>query len=208
MARNRGSSSCTGQLMMIMLIVAGVFVLMTVLGKPQNPQPQARVITPGVVREAIPLNRLQTTTMVIDQMIQGRTEGNALQEWLFRDELLIQVRGEVIAGVDLSKLTEQDIVIEGEHITINLPPSEIFITRIDESKTTVYERDTGLFTNGDPNLEGQARQYAEQGLLPAACQREILQQAALQAQTNITSLVKMFNFTQVTVNAPPGECSY
>jgi hypothetical protein len=49
--------------------------------------------------------------------------------------LLLVVHGEVIAGMDLSKLQPSDVVISGRSVSIHLPQAEIFTTRLDNAKT-------------------------------------------------------------------------
>lgn len=211
MARDRGSPGCTLQLIIVLVIVLGGMLLLDItpgrlLEGLRPPPPQERELTPAAVRRALPLNRLETTVMVIDQLIEGKREGNMLQNLLFSDRLLLQTRGEVIAGVDMSKLKEADIVVRGKTVSVTLPSTEILGSQLDNSATYVYQRETGLLTSGDPQMESQARMYAEARLIPAACDQQILQQAAAQAQENVTNLLKLLGFEQITVVAPIGEC--
>ncbi|MGC2718646.1 MAG: DUF4230 domain-containing protein, partial [Candidatus Acidiferrales bacterium] len=84
-------------------------------------------------------------------------------------------------------------------ITVQLPPSEVFSTRLDNAKTRVYSRDTGLFTSPDPNLESQVREEAERELQQASLQDGILKTADQNAANTITSLLKGLGFANVTI---------
>jgi hypothetical protein len=73
--------------------------------------------------------------------------------------------------------------LEGELLNVRLPATEILVATLDNDKSYVYDRVTGLFTRGDPTLETQVRQVAEQEILKAATQEGILDQATTNAQT-------------------------
>jgi hypothetical protein len=71
------------------------------------------------------------------------------------------VYGEVVADIDLAGLQTGDVQVQGQMASIHLPAAEIFRTRINNSRTKVYSRDTGLFSSPDPNLEIEVREEAE-----------------------------------------------
>ena len=54
------------------------------------------------------------------------------------------------------------------------PPAEVFIATLDNQKSYVYDRETGIFTKGVNDLETLARQAAEQEILKAAMEDGIL----------------------------------
>jgi hypothetical protein len=173
--------------------------------------PAATAITvdrPAVIRQMQALNRLETYTYLTDQVITAERGGNAFYNFFAGDKLLLVASGEVVAGFDLAKLREQDVVIsaDGGSATVTLPPAEILISRIDNEKTKVYSRDTGIFTQGDPGLESEARRVAEQQIVQAACEAGILDRAATEGKRSIENLVKAFGIDNVQVNAYPGQC--
>src|SRR5206468_2528374 len=106
----------------------------------------------------------------------------------------------------LSKLTQDDVRVNGENITVTLPPSEIFSSALNNDETRVYDRKHGLLARGDTKLETKARQAAEASILQAACDQGILQQAAEEAQVQMSKMLNLLDFKQVTVNAPAGSC--
>src|SRR5262249_4935545 len=125
---------------------------------------------PTVIRQVRALERLETVSYSMDKIITGEHENPVLPAFLAGDKLLLIVHGEVIAGVDLSKLAPRDVVVSGRSVSIHLPQAEIFTTALDNSKTRVYSRETGLFSAPDPNLESEVRQEAERQLRIAALQ--------------------------------------
>jgi hypothetical protein len=101
--------------------------------------------------------------------------------------------------MDLSKLQSSDVVVSGRSVSIHLPPAEIFTTRLDNAKTRVYSRDTGLFSTADPNLEGEVRQEAERQLQAAALQDGILKTADKNARQTLTSMLTGLGFRNVEI---------
>ena len=154
---------------------------------------------PTVVRQIRALQRLETVSYTMDKIISGERENPVLPRFLAGDRLLLVVHGEVIAGVDLSKLQPNDIVVNGRSVSINLPQAEIFTTRLDNAKTRVYSRDTGLFSTPDPDLEGEVRQEAERQLQAAALQDGILKTANKNARQTLTIMLNGLGFGGVQI---------
>lgn len=155
---------------------------------------------PDVVSQIQRLNRLETVSFSVDTVVEGKHTNAVLPDLLFGDRLLLVVHGQVIAGVDLSKLKPEAVQVNGHSVTVDLPPSEIFTTRIDSAKTRVFARTTGLLTPADPNLESETRQTAEAQILQAATGDGILDTARANARGSMESLLHGLGFTNVTVH--------
>jgi hypothetical protein len=156
-----------------------------------------RIDQPTVVRQIQQLQRLETVNFSMDKIISGERDSPYLPKFLVSDRLLLVVHGDVIAGVDLGQLQSQDVAIQGKTISIRIPKSQILVTRLDNSKTRVYSRDTGLFSSPDPNLETEVRQEAERQLQDAALQGNILKTADDNARSTLSALLGSLGFTTV-----------
>jgi len=154
---------------------------------------------PTVIHQIRALQRLETVGYTMDKIISGERENPILPRLLAGDRLLLVVHGEVIPGMDLSKLQPSDVVVSGRSVSIRLPQAEIFTTRLDNAKTRVYSRDTGLFSTADPNLEGEVRQEAERQLQAAALQDGILKTADKNARQTLTSMLTGLGFGNVEI---------
>ncbi len=177
---------------------------------PLAPRPTTiNIDRPAVIREIRGSNRLETATALVDKVIEAGQEGNSLYNLLVGDKLLLVAHGEVIAGFDLSKMHDEDIVLspDGETATITLPPAEILVSRLDNSKTYVYGRQRGLLTKGNVDLESEARRLAEQEIVRAACDDKLLDRAADEGRQRMSALVRALGFKQVTINANTGPCT-
>ena len=160
---------------------------------------QINVDQPTVVRQVQQLQRLETVSYTMDKIISGERDSPYIPKFLVGDRLLLVVHGEAIAGVNLAKLQPKDVTLRGKNISIRLPAAEIFTIRIDNGKTRVYSRDTGLFSSPDPNLETAVRQEAERQLQQAALQDGILKSADQNARNTVSSLLRGFGFSEVDV---------
>jgi uncharacterized protein DUF4230 len=110
------------------------------------------------------------------------------------------VHGEVVAGINLGALQPGDVRVSGSSVSIHLPAAEVFSTRIDNAKTKVFSRDTGLFSSPDPNLETEVRQEAERQLQTAALQDGILKTAGDNARSTISGMLQGFGFHEVDIH--------
>lgn len=160
----------------------------------------------AVVKEMKSLNRLETAQFTIEKIIDAGMSGNAFQNLLFGDRLLFIAHGQVIAGFDLSQLTQDDISISGSAVTITLPQPEIFFVRLDSAQSRVYDRQQGLLNRGDKDLESAARLEAEETIRQAACESGILTEATENGKKQLTPILRSFGFESVTVNVPVGSC--
>src|ERR1700676_859953 len=154
---------------------------------------------PTVVRQIQQLQRLETVSYTMDKIISGEHANAYLPKFLAGDRLLLVVHGEVVAGIDLAGLGTGDVRVQGQKVSIRLPAAEVFSTRIDNARTKVYSRDTGLFSSPDPNLESEVREEAERQLQQAAVTDGILKTAADNARTTITSLLHGLGFREVEI---------
>jgi len=174
-----------------------------------TPTTTLRTDSAAVIRRVQQLNRLETTSFTIEKVIEAGVEGNPFYNLLYKDKLLLIAHGTVVAGIDLSQITESDISIspDGKSLTIRLPPAQILSASLDNSKTRVYQRDSALFAE-NKDLETQARIAAENQILIAACEDGILQKATNDAKAAMTQLLTLADFESVNVvPQSPGQCA-
>ena len=152
---------------------------------------------PTVIRQIRGLDRLETVSYTMEKIIGGERENPILPNFLAGDRLLLIVHGEVIAGIDLSKLQANDVVVKGRSVSVHLPAAEVFTVSVDNQKSKVYSRETGLFSTPDPNLETEVRQEGERQIRDAAMQDGVLDSAAKNARQTLTSLLNGLGFDNV-----------
>lgn len=162
----------------------------------------------SVIKQMRSLSRLETASFTIEKVIDaGTTGGNVFQQFLFGDKILLVAHGQVIAGFDLSQMSDRDIKVSGKTLRFTLPPPQIFVATLDNTQTKVYDRKRGLLADSNTDLESKARSAAETSIKEAACKGDILSQASENARKQLTSLFTSLGFETVTITIPTGTCN-
>lgn len=149
-----------------------------------------------IVHEVRSLARLETIKFSLEKIITAET-GQGVFQWLVGDRLILVAHGEVIAGIDLNKLDPDKLVVRGGILYVQLPDPEIFVVAIDNEQSYVYDRDTGLFTDGQVDLESKARLAAEQEIEKSALKDGILELASQNAESYLGGLFRELGFPEV-----------
>jgi len=168
--------------------------------------------TPDVVVAVRNLARLESAGFHMERVIdlserQSKLFGLIASE----DAILLVAVAEVTAGVDLGKLGEKDVQVsaDGRHVTIELPPAEIFHSALDNERTYVHTRRTGLLAERKETLETQARKEAERTLTAAALEAGILKKADENAKKVVLELTRSLGIAEIEIVTrtplPPSE---
>ncbi|SEG42817.1 Protein of unknown function [Bryocella elongata] len=209
--QRRGGGAFFGVLLSIALgaLALGVFVhharsgLAGRLVSMITGRPMTIVTAPDVIDKIERLSRLETVVYSMDTVVEGNESNPVLPDALAGDKLLMIVHGQTIAGVDLSQLKPESVQItegkDGRTIHLTLPASQVFLTTLDNGKTRVYQRDTGLLVKADPNLETSVRQKAQGELQQAALTDGILDAASKNARATVTAMLEGLGFAHVDV---------
>ena len=159
------------------------------------------IMSQGSVVERIQrLQRMETVVYNMDKIVSGGRSNPILPDFLTGDRMLMVVHGQVVAGIDFTLLRPSDVQISGKNLRLHLPNARVLLTRLDNSRTRVYSRSTGLLVTVDPNLETEVRQEAEGELLEEAVKSGILIKAHDNARTTLTTLLLGLGFEKVEVD--------
>ncbi|MBI2757532.1 MAG: DUF4230 domain-containing protein [Chloroflexi bacterium] len=205
MKENRGSTLFS-LLILIVLAVGVYYIVRTVqdtADKTLSPIQQANSSlqtqvadllypTPTIIPDPVTyinqiqaLARLETIEYSVQQVVEVDDKQGTFA-FLYGTKMLIQVKGKVIAGIDMQKLQPGDMQLQNSVLYVKLPPAEVFITALDESKTQIWNIQNGIFTRPDPNLVIDGLQGAQDKILQAALEDGILDQAQKNAEAYLT----------------------
>ncbi|MBW8009855.1 MAG: DUF4230 domain-containing protein [Chloroflexi bacterium] len=176
--------------------------LSTEIAQVLNPTPTVLPDPVTIVHEVRSLAQLVTIRYSLEKIITAEV-GQGAFGWLVGDRLLFVAHGDVSAGIDLAKLDPSDLRVEDSVLYVTLPAVEIFVATIDNDESYIYERDTGLLTKGNVNLETAARQAAEEEILNSALESGILDQARVNAENFLFSFLRNLGFPEVIFVPPP-----
>jgi hypothetical protein len=170
--------------------------LATQISQVLNPTPTILPDPVSVIRDVRTLARLETIQYSVEKVVTANS-GQQDLAILFGDSLIFVAHGTVIAGVDLADLGQDDLWLEGGTLYVRLPEPQSFIASLDNDKSYVYDRDTGLFTKGNIDLETLVRQAAEDEIEKAAAEDGILDLAQTNAEYYLLRLFQTLGYPQV-----------
>lgn len=150
-----------------------------------------------IVEEINSLAQLHTASYSFQDILQIERNQESLLG-LFGESLLFVAYGDVTAGVDLAKLRPEDVqVVSPTKVVVRLPEAELFVTDLDNERSYVANRDIGLLTKGDSELETLIRQEAEDRMTEAALANGILEMADEEARNTLRGLLTELGFEEV-----------
>jgi Protein of unknown function (DUF4230) len=176
----------------------------TFTAKPLSPTSVTTTVraTPDVLRAVRDLARLESVSFHMERVIDLReTQQRAFGLLEAEDAILLVASADVTAGVDLSTLTDGDVVIDARrtHATLTLPHARVLSTRLDAEHTFVHSRTTDLFARRQEQLESRARREAERSLEAGAIEAGILRRAEENAARTLSGLVRALGVGVVEV---------
>ncbi|HET6338293.1 MAG TPA: DUF4230 domain-containing protein [Polyangiales bacterium] len=194
--------------------IAGLLVLGSVLGwlvakHDWDPLPPIReqhdeLARTGTVIIAIRnLAKLESVSFHLERVIDLKNRQSHLFGLLQGDDaILLVAAGDVIAGIDLTKMQDGDVTIDEKNhrAQLTLPPPELLSVRIDNDRTYVHSRKTDFFAQQQIELETRARQAAEESIRDAAISGGILNRARINAASTLTALVRSLGYDEVSVS--------
>jgi hypothetical protein len=121
--------------------------------------------TSTIIQQVQTLSDLVTVKYVMQKVeFVDSPPGSTLGQFIQGDnKVLLLAQGVVKAGIELKKITPDDVTISGKNLTITLPRPEITDAYLDDAQTKVIERTTGFLRSLDKDLEQTTRQYAVDG---------------------------------------------
>jgi hypothetical protein len=170
--------------------------MQTQVSELMNPTPTVIPDPVTIIHDVRALARLETIQYTVEKVITAEISQGTF-DFLFGDRLLFVAHGIVIAGIDMEKLTPENMQFENGALYVTLPPAEIFIATLDNEKSYVYDRETGALTHGDTNLETTARQAAEEEIYKAAVEDGILDLAQQNAENYLEKFFEALGYENV-----------
>jgi len=179
---------------------AGIVALAAVFGAGLwvgSPRPAD---TPVLLRAVQDLSDLVTVKYVMSHVMTKEKV-----TWLGTDQVLLVAQGVVKAGIDLRRMKEGDVRVDGKSVFIRLPRAEVTDNYLVEKYTYVYDRRTGLLVKPERTLEGEARREALSQMLIAAHDGGIHKEAEARARELVAKLLRQLGFENVEVEVDKSQ---
>ena len=156
----------------------------------------------AVVTQIRELSRLETASMHIVQVSSLKQSYGVIPDQVAGDEITFLAAGDVFAGVDLSLFTRDNVrMMSDGTLILELPPSQILVSRVDNRESKVIHRDTGVLRRADPGLESRAREQAEITIRQEAMRKGILPLASRNAEMKLANFLHAVGFDKVRFEA-------
>jgi len=169
-----------------------------VVGSLLGEKPPRTTTGPVVVEGIHELDRLATVRWTESVPVTRESGGDVLDRLFSGEKVLVIATGNVEAGVDLGDIRKDDVSVNGETVTIDLPDPEILSASLDEETTRVYDRDLSpLNIHPDDDLVEEARLRAVEKIEAAARENGILDTAERNAEDSIHAFVTTLSFEAV-----------
>jgi hypothetical protein len=166
-----------------------------------------------IVLQINDLTRLETASIELEKVVTAERNTDAL--WgVLGESLVFVAQGKVVAGVDFSEMTVDDIQVYGpDTVMIHLPPAKTFddLPALDTERSYVANRNTGLLARPEKDLETEARRLAEIEIRAAAKESGVVELANTNAQNYMRDFLMGLGFTNITFTEeppPPPEEEY
>lgn len=182
------------------VVLAPVFALGILLGmKFGKWGTHSGMSTPALLTQVQALSELVTVKYVIEKVeVHEVPSENFVGQMIgSQNRMLLLAHGIVKAGIDLEKLTATDIRVSGRQVTITLPRARITDAYLDETKTRVIDRSTGLLAPSSKDLEQATRRNALDNIQRAARTTGILNEADQRARAQLTAFFRSAGFETV-----------
>ncbi|MBD2257886.1 DUF4230 domain-containing protein [Pseudanabaena sp. FACHB-2040] len=181
--------------------------LRLMMGPTEPPAPRVDVRS-VVVQQIRGASELTTAIFAMEAVVPTASDRTLAGYVIGSTKLLYVAYGEVRAGVDLSEITAENVVVDEStsSIRITLPPARILDTKLDLSRSNVFDYDRGFLGLGPdsaPQLQELAQQEALGKIVEAACTEDILQEATTRAELTVRQLLSTAGFNAVEVVSPP-----
>jgi hypothetical protein len=163
-----------------------------------EPEPYEE-IGPVVISSIRDLARLTTVEAVEYTIVEKGTDRGWLS-WARGDSIQLFAVARIGAGVDLGAVTVRDVSLGDDGVVeLIVPHAEIQYVAVDNEATQILDRTTGIFTRGDPRLETDARQIADEVLKQSAIDGGILERAEQNAREVLTDFLLSLGYRDVVV---------
>jgi hypothetical protein len=159
-------------------------------------RPPSIAVTPELLRRVQGLNQLVTVRYVIEKVVLLEDV-----KWYGENRVLMVAHGVVNAGIDLSKVGADRIGVDGRAVTVRIPRPRVLDVYLDDRRTQVVERNTGVLRSFDKDLEQSARVQALDQIRIAAREGGIIRDAEERARRQLEALFLAAGFEHVTVKA-------
>ena len=149
-----------------------------------------------VIKEIASLGKME----LVKYSFRDVVEQEIIRDFLPDPKAILIVQGEAVGCIDLSKISEKDLVTKSDTLILNLPNPEVCYHKIDHSKSKIYKTDYAFMN--ESLLLDEAYRKAEEQILQSALSSDILEQTKKNADLILKPLVENISKKKVIIKYP------
>lgn len=166
-----------------------------------------------ILQEVEQLGRLELVRYNFKEIIE-LNEKNEPYLWVFDvpdSRVVVISHGEAVGCIDLTKIREQDIRLQGDTVLVRLPEPELCYYKLDMENTRIYAIEKQVYFKKETELAQKALRLAERQMRKVALQSGILEQTRQNAETMLRPLLEnvagrqVIFLEQLPEEVPPGK---
>ena len=162
-----------------------------------HPTPTPIVVT---IESIAPLAELATVQYKsVAEVSNERIPGDLRKHLGAKEKVVMLVYGDVKAGFDLSKLSDNDLHAEGNRVQLVLPPPEILSASVDFDRSHIVSYDRTFFLGNDPELEQATLGMGKVAIIQAALEGDVLEMARQYGKLYFENHLRSLGFEEVDV---------
>lgn len=191
------------KIIFILIVLVGlmVFVLYYLSKKSDSTSEQSIVSHTMVLQQIEEMGKLEVTKYTIQDLM----EYQKVRQWLPNSKATLKIVGEVVACVDLATITENDVFVQGDSVSLILPYPEICHYKIDHSRSKVYNMEFGLWESEE--IVDEAYKSAEQQIYEQAQNMGIEKESCENTIKVLTPILRAMGFNKVHIGFGSGRSS-
>ena len=181
------------------LIITVIAAFVVWQSKQDIPKSGDTAPSPNTVLERIGMTgECVTAVACVQSIIRSAEVASLIDVQVGSTELLYVGVGLVRAGINLTELDAKAIAVDGDKVTVTLPPCKILDEKIDVVKSYVFDVRRSLVLSPKAiHLQSAAEKAALQEIRQAAVQAGLLEQAEKQARILLTYWFQSAGFRAV-----------
>jgi Protein of unknown function (DUF4230) len=158
--------------------------------------------TPVLIKEMKSIAQLMTMSsydeVVVDSSksfsadIPGFSNTNSLVD---RSQLVIIAQGQIVAGVDLQQLDESKIFIDGDSVSLTLPPAKVLDAIVNPSQYEIFIEEKGW----EPAEVNAIKVRARDKMVERSLKQGLLQKADTKARMILENFLRSAGFKRISI---------
>jgi len=154
--------------------------------------------TPILIKEINNLAQLITITSFDEVVMDSIKKSKKLPGTIFpvpASKIVLIAKGQVMAGVDLKKLNNEDVMIKNDSISILFPPAQILNTILNPSDFETFD-ETGVWSSEEVN---QVKVRIREKIIQRALEQNLLFKASERCKIIMENFLRNIGFTRIQI---------